>query len=481
MVKAKLGDWGLYKNFHLPELRTALQLLGPDRSQWPSEEPIFLIHQSKVELRYILRFFGRKGIQDPFEWVRTTEDTDYEHSIHVELLTDSTPTESSTENGDGGPPGGNSGSSIPQTFSSTSSASPVVWAGSGTVSPREYGIPSTFTRIIPDPDTYIHANRAYHLVESFCLNYMASSTDELDEPLVHRNTYHARFLDQMEEGLFLYSQENYPLAFDKIRIAFRLVEYLIKDLHPMGIAIYLLLLCKLSTQKVYDVLASLLRHTREMSVKINLGQNDLVELLQVISKSGDFLSIPILCLRAASDTLDANDKTHWKALYAKERHCDSLYYARMFGELAPRRAQLLTLQEEKYGPSARNVLWTSLNVADDHLFNNQLGLAEVRFAQVLQQAGDRGDYNCVKSRVPALEGLAKVALLKATTQLNARPGSAILLQSHESASELLLKALVYSNEAVDLAKSYFENSSRRINRLLNLRNSVQSTLNSLSG
>ncbi len=122
--------------------------------------------------------------------------------------------------------------------------------------------------------------------------------------------------------------------------------------------------------------------------------------------------MPLVCLRAASDALEDHDPTYWKTLYVKERHCDALYHAGRYGEAAIRRAQLLRLQESRYGPFARNVLWTSLNVADDHLIHGQLLEAEKRFSLIAQQSEQHSGYNRAKSRIVALEGLAKVAYVR---------------------------------------------------------------------
>jgi hypothetical protein len=180
--------------------------------------------------------------------------------------------------------------------------------------------------LIPDPDVYVQAATAVRLIQSFCSKYMAS-TEFVDEPKVHRDTCHARFLDQMDERLFLYNQENYDLAFNKFDNGFGLLKDMLTDLHSMGIAAYLLLLCKLSIHKVTPVLDALPRYIHELASILKPVPHDLVELLEFISKSREFLAIPLLYLHAASDILEAKAITDWKTLYIKEGHCDALYYA----------------------------------------------------------------------------------------------------------------------------------------------------------
>ena len=89
MVKTRLLNWGLHKKLYPPELRRALEILGPDRSRWPSERPQFRIRERIVPLTEMFKSLRRRGIHDPFEWLHTVRHDEQEHPPSVELLSTS--------------------------------------------------------------------------------------------------------------------------------------------------------------------------------------------------------------------------------------------------------------------------------------------------------------------------------------------------------------------------------------------------------
>ena len=241
MVKTRLTKWGLHKKLQLPEMRTALQILGPDRSQWPSPAPQFRIHGRVVDLDTILRSYGRKGIREPFEWIRLTSDSDYERSSNVELISDSTPADSERELDE-----------IGQLFELSTPATPK--ASAPTVSAcvtRDWrcypGVPSIVAQELRDPDIYLHSTTAIRHVQAYCLSYMTSARSQFhNEPEIHHLTSHARFLDRMDEGIVLFGREQMGMAFATFDKGFELLKEMFMDIHPMAVATYLLLLCKLT-------------------------------------------------------------------------------------------------------------------------------------------------------------------------------------------------------------------------------------------
>jgi hypothetical protein len=479
MVKTRLRHWGLQKHLHLPELRTALKLLGPDRSRWPSQAPQFLIHGRLVALDDILRSCGRKGIQDPFEWACLTSDNDDEHSSNVELLTETSLATRETEVDHTGQPNVHFAVTIPQSSNPYSLATLPPQSRGEIVFHPYPGVSDTFDWPLPDPDIFIHRAMAVQRMQSYCLEYMASASSlNHHEPDVHHLTCHARFLDQMDEGISLIHRKETDMAFEKFGNGFKLLKKMFMDIHPMSIATYMLLMCKLIVNNLISLSTNLLEYAHGLSKVLKSFPRCLVELLHAISQSKE-LELPLLCLRAASDILETTCTMDWKTLYVKERHCDALYQTGEHGELAIRRGQLLQLQEVRYGTSARNVLWTSLNVADDHLYHDQLYEAEARFTKVLQQADQHSGYHRAKTRVVALEGLAKVAFARASKQLIAHLDSATALQNLYSASQLLQLALQYANEALEMAQIWFENATRRIKRLLDLRDAIHLRISSM--
>jgi hypothetical protein len=171
--------------------------------------------------------------------------------------------------------------------------------------------------------------------------------------------------------------------------------------------------------------------------------------------------------------MEADKSLQWKRFYVKERYCDALYHACLSGEGALRREELLQAQEAHYGASARNVLVTSLNVADDLLTQIRLDEAERRFNRVLGQSEDLSGFHRAKIRVVALSGLARVAIVR-MRQWCDRQG--VRMPGHES-SEIVLQRLRsaagFVRDAFDLAEIWFEGSAWRIEILHELQTEVQ--------
>ena len=217
----------------------------------------------------------------------------------------------------------------------------------------------------------------------------------------------------MSEGIFFFAKNNWDAAFDNFKTGFVVLEEILCDVHPMAIALYLATLCSLTAKNAPAIADSLLMQTLEL---VN-GNKDvprcLVELFRNILETKEYLEVPLLCLRAATDALEETAPTQWKTLYVKERLCDALYHGQIHGEGADRRAQLFQTQRTKYGESRRNVLWTALNVADDHVKHGQTSEAEPIFLNVLELSEKHWGFHRAKIRVVALEGLARIASSRA--------------------------------------------------------------------
>ncbi len=260
--------WNLQKKLHLPEIRTALKLLGPDQSQWPSQEPEFRIRRKVFAFEEILRSFGRRGIQDPFEWVQTTPDHCYEHSSTVELLTPSTTASTEAEDIDQNVSGGalapptSPSTALPNPSAPQNGSKETFWQ----IPNHDLGIGGKVRWSLRDPDIQVHTSTAVEQMQSYCRIYISSSSDLVHiEPEVHHFTTHACFLDHMEEGIALYVSGNTNVAFEKFRLGFAMLYDVLVDVHPMATAIYLLLFCKLTINKVKHVAMMLLRHTIQLA------------------------------------------------------------------------------------------------------------------------------------------------------------------------------------------------------------------------
>lgn len=112
-----------------------------------------------------------------------------------------------------------------------------------------------------------------------------------------------------------------------------------------------------------------------------------------------------------------SDASYWKLLYLKERYCDCLYHSGNAGTGQALRAQLLDEQQDFYGKTKGNVLWTLTNVADDHLHNYKPAGAEKLFREALERVDSLEKYGRAKTRFAALEGLAKTAQWRADVSL----------------------------------------------------------------
>jgi hypothetical protein len=88
MVRARICQWNMQKNNQLRDMVAAIRLLDADPTLRPSPELTFLIKGRRVTLPEVLRFFRRKGIQDPFAYARSVV-LDL-GAVHVALLADST-------------------------------------------------------------------------------------------------------------------------------------------------------------------------------------------------------------------------------------------------------------------------------------------------------------------------------------------------------------------------------------------------------
>jgi hypothetical protein len=458
-------------------MRTALELLSPHQSLWPSESPKFRIRCKVVGLDEILRSCRRRGIRDPFEWIRSTP-AEGPLSPDVEILTPSTSADAKSDAADF------CESPAPEAFEDKDPghgcALTEVGAGHGDRESMNCSPPSASHASngpamdrLREPDMYILAAQAILQIRSFCLNYAASPRSIMHtEPPVHQFTCHARLQNHVNEGLFHLARRNVNLAFTKFRLGFLVLEEVLNDVHPMSLAQYLMLLCNLTTKKAHVVAGKLLEQTSELASTRPHVPPSLVDALHVIYRSGEFLEVPLLCLRTMSECMEADKSLQWKRFYVKERYCDALYHACLSGEGALRREELLQAQEAHYGASARNVLVTSLNVADDLLTQIRLDEAERRFNRVLEQSEDLSGFHRAKIRVVALSGLARVAIVR-MRQWCDRQG--VRMPGHES-SEIVLQRLRsaagFVRDALDLAEIWFEGSAWRIEILHELQTEV---------
>ena len=86
MVETRILKWNLHKKLQSSEMRTALQILGSDRSKWRPRNSQILVRGRPIDFDEIIRYFRRRGIRDPVVYVTTAAHIDFEVSPHVMLI-----------------------------------------------------------------------------------------------------------------------------------------------------------------------------------------------------------------------------------------------------------------------------------------------------------------------------------------------------------------------------------------------------------
>ncbi|EXJ83274.1 hypothetical protein A1O1_06893 [Capronia coronata CBS 617.96] len=261
-------------------------------------------------------------------------------------------------------------------------------------------------------------------------------------------------------------------AFDNFQHAFELVRTILSNDHPMSLALMLSTVCELVSHAnmrtsnsheadqqpgnlFWTMTAQLLQYTRDMASLVLGSGHALTTFFALLAQQSSFLSqslhlshssnngngngrlqsemqsnltnLIVTALRVAtvqyiSTTPSSGGANQdWKTMYLRERFCDSLYHSG--SPFAPERVQqrrlLLDDQERFYGLSARNVLYTLTNVADDALVDGDIEAAIGHFQEVLSRAETLTDYGRAKTRFAALEGLGKCYMARAEAEAEA--------------------------------------------------------------
>ncbi|EXL47382.1 hypothetical protein FOCG_11567 [Fusarium oxysporum f. sp. radicis-lycopersici 26381] len=437
MVRARISQWNLQRNNQFHGMVAALRLLDPDPASWPVPEPWFVIRGRHVPLHEILRYFRRKGIQNPIHWCRSTAVSQEESAVRL-LKEGDSPVEGTSE-----------GSS---TLAALSSANSVAMS----MSPVN----------IPTPIFTLEQKAAASLTD-YCGVYL--SQDIHPEPEVHQFTTHGRFGNRMQEGLAQMMRGG-PGAFPHFHQAFDLVQPLLADCHPMSLAQLLAIVCELSACNAQEVLTCLLRYSAAMASSLRTP-SPLIQFLVSLTllPPGLLQCTAISSLRAALAVFSDKSPHTWHRLYIEERLCDCLYHGRDRIEGGYRRAQLLQNQESFYGPFARNVVWTVTNIADDHLDGGDLDGAESYYRMALERAEQLSGFPRAKLRYAALEGLGRIEQIRFEITRNDR----------ETCLRHLQEASRYVDESLNEALIWFEPTSRRVGRVTEQQGYIRNILHRL--
>lgn len=450
MVRTRISQWDLQRNNRIHTMVAALRLLDPDPALWPSPQPCFLVRGRRVAMSEVLRFFRRRGIQNPVQWCHTTTVERDEPAVSLILEEGSTSGVSSEGGAEHTPPSSSSGSSKSLSLS-VASLSPRT---SSHISPPPVRLPTPILILTLE-------QRAVASMRDYCASYLDLNLVTIhQEPEVHQFTTHGRFGDRMQEGLAQMKRRG-PNAFHSFSHGFNLVRPILADCHPMTIAQFLATACELlAYSDAQPVVESLLRYSANMAASLRVSP-PLVQFLHSLSGSAPALlqRIAIASLRAALDVFTEGSPSTWHGLYLQERLCDCLYHGRDRVEGSVRRERLLTEQEAFYGPFARNVLWTVTNVADDRLDGGDLDGAATYYTMALGRAEHQAGFARAKSRYAALEGLGRVELMRFNRLRGGGGGRA-----HADRDGCILhlrNAYRHVSGALNEAQVWFEPTSRR--------------------
>jgi hypothetical protein len=333
------------------------------------------------------------------------------------------------------------------------------------------------------------------LAFSYCDDYFTSQQALEDvEPKYHKDEPHPIFASRIQDGIFhlLRAQQN--------QYGFPNEHHFVKAFHPeaqfgtfhhmcfvqmLSVSIELMAArtrtsCADDSEKrrILDMVIGMVftfleRKTREMFPPSGSaqGQHPLPAMFWQLGNSTADVQMHLLLkivqrIAGFCDSGALSGTTHsWKALYLRERYADCLYHAGISGERHKLRSELLEEQGQFCGYSRRNVLWTAINVAQDHLENNQVMQAEAMFDNVLKRAEDAPvEFDGSKSRFAALEGLAETEILAASLEAKRAQG-ALGREWPSHGTKRLEQAATYLQLAEEIASKSFGETSRRTIRV----------------
>ncbi|EXJ54697.1 hypothetical protein A1O7_10038 [Cladophialophora yegresii CBS 114405] len=296
---------------------------------------------------------------------------------------------------------------------------------------------------------------------------IASQLETQLEPPIHAHTTHAIFASKMQDGISALANlaltapsakavsknkkrdPEATKALTSFRNGFQLLEEILINHSPMSLALVFGVICELASHTanprlqamgVHVLLGQLLSHIHERSGALIEPEHPLTTffglLLQEYQRPSvsttprsppladsilKSLEMAITQLQLSSSHLpgaaaEEAPSSDWRALYLRERLCDALYHSGSSFQIprASMRRSLLHDQEFKYGSTARNVLWTLTNVADDCLASGDVDGAIEHFEETLRRAKTLSDvYGREKTSFAALEGLGRCYVAKA--------------------------------------------------------------------
>jgi hypothetical protein len=463
----RIKQWGYGKNISACEALSAVQKLvaeGYNNENPPPRNLMFSIRGRPFPLSKIQTYYTRKSIKDIFAFAARDRSIgaaplDVQIIQQHETLTPDTIIYSDDPH------------SYDGSMSTACSSAPLT------------------TYMLQPPSVFHSAERLIDLSISYCNSFVWSPTHIFHlEPEVHHLTAHGEFGNKMQDGIAAVLRISpAELATPYFADAFQLLDTLVREHHPMGLAQMYAVLCELAAAvastaapgldmafTLYRVLTMVIEHAAQT---VTLAEPThmtkmLAEILGILQRTTEVKVLQHACLMIMQSMIDAlataglaeSETSRWQLLYLKERKCDCLYHAGVAGERRNARESLLIEQENFYGPISRNVLWTLINVAEDNLLSDRPVEAERLYLEALRRAGKLEGFGRAKSRYGALEGLAKIAEYNASVARSqewvGRMHLGSLTQPAQEHLVFLNRALAFYDQAKSEALSFGWNSRR---------------------
>ena len=516
MLHTRIKRWKLGRNHKFPEMRTAAHLLAKNLDrQLPNQRtgsPCFMIRGELVDHSEFLRYFRRKKINDPVEWVRLQHD-EFVLSEDAKLITGTTTPESNAADDDQPVRDTNHADSDDSVYVEHQHSSPVVLVDNSTEqqqpsdiearrfspntqNPCSIALP-TFLR----PQIFYILEHLTYTVSAYISSYTASPRSLTHtEPAVHSHTVHAMFASRMQDGISLLllpaSASHDPegstsRAFNSFQKAFDMISQILSNDHPMSLALVLTVICELArhTNTAFKgLITQLLKYTTRMSSLV-LGSTHAIAtfffiLGQHFAHTDPFTlaNMVLTSLRLATAHLSTHNPYDWKTLYLRERLCDGLYHSGpdFQSERSLMRARLLADQERLYGLNARNVVWTLTNVADDAFEQGQLEAATQYYRQALERADTSEGYGRAKTRFAALEGLGRCEVREAEVAEEAELRARVVADCTATQDMQYVSKLLHSSSAQTCCKCSCHSTSNSTSNGSSTEGTGQSTPTSSS-
>lgn len=497
MLRGKIKEWGLGKKNTHPEMVTAVKLVADAGLLYCfSTEPQLRIRGRLVPFSEVRRYFHRKNIHDLGEMLRGSTLDNYHPSPDVMLVQ-----HNNVIDLDGEPPDSTSIQLPERSVRDKPTRSLEIISNT----PSEYEITKFMDKLpqaLSPPEQFARLEDLVKYMDSYCLKYLEATQEPTDdEPRVHMLTTHGRFASKIQDTIFHIQYGDTKSGFSSFNTALDLLSPFLDEVSPLAIAQAFAVICELEA----GVQAAVSSYPSEVATGLRDVHQMLIEQLSQLSMIKLGPSNPltmILCgLCSVDSSIDAlvrimhkmidcftkaNLESSWKQLYLRERYCDCLFYANIAGERQSIRFDLLTDQEAFYGKNKSNVVWTLTNVADDFLEGHQVQQAEAYFMEALGRADRLGGFAKAKNRFAALEGLAKVALVKLhleeARQTWARSRTGMLLGYSlppMAKRRRLNEAVTFLEQAAREAELFFEVSGRRLARVRRLRQDILTQISQL--